>query len=412
MTVLCVLSLSWISCSMKQVADLSVRNPNDFDIHEQVIELELADINKSLHLEPSHTKLIVRDADNHEIPSQITYDGKLLFQVSLKGNTSGHYQVSAGQPVAYDTLCYGRVHPERIDDLAWENDKMAFRTYGPGLNKMGWKSHGYDAWLKYGTKKLVVDDRYRSECNEEKLAKLCDLRKTNPAEAKKWAATFSYHYDFGNGYDGYNVDCTLGAGGSALMHDDMLVYQNGFDTCKILDNGPLRFTAKLTYPALSIDGQQVIEEKIISTDAGAHLNKTILQYTGLQEATILASGIALHHREPAYKIDNTHYTIGYTDSTIGAGGVDNGALFIGMVNGQPWASRDLVPFSPEEEKINKHREFGHLMMYNEVLPKQSFTYYWGTAAEKSGAITSLDAWSTYLSQYAMLLQHPLEIEIN
>ena len=51
--------------------------------------------------------------------------------------------------------CYSRIVPERIDDYAWENDKVAFRTYGPAAQKLveqgkkgGIISSGIDCWLK------------------------------------------------------------------------------------------------------------------------------------------------------------------------------------------------------------------------------------------------------------------------
>mgnify|MGYP001545592391 CR=1 FL=1 len=44
-------------------------------------------------------------------------------------------------------MAYGRFVPERQDDFAWENDKVAFRVYGPSSGGKGQVS-GVDAWLK------------------------------------------------------------------------------------------------------------------------------------------------------------------------------------------------------------------------------------------------------------------------
>lgn len=42
---------------------------------------------------------------------------------------------------------YGRFVPEREDDFTWENDKVAFRVYGPSSGGKGQVS-GVDAWFK------------------------------------------------------------------------------------------------------------------------------------------------------------------------------------------------------------------------------------------------------------------------
>ena len=42
---------------------------------------------------------------------------------------------------------FARYVPERIDDFAWENDKIAFRAYGPKARK-GAENSGIDCWLK------------------------------------------------------------------------------------------------------------------------------------------------------------------------------------------------------------------------------------------------------------------------
>ena len=38
--------------------------------------------------------------------------------------------------------------PERKDDFVWENDKVAYRVYGPALQAMGEITSGIDVWSK------------------------------------------------------------------------------------------------------------------------------------------------------------------------------------------------------------------------------------------------------------------------
>ena len=44
-------------------------------------------------------------------------------------------------------MAYGRFVPEREDDFTWENDKVAFRIYGPNSSGIGSVS-GVDPWFK------------------------------------------------------------------------------------------------------------------------------------------------------------------------------------------------------------------------------------------------------------------------
>ena len=55
------------------------------------------------------------------------------------------------------------------------------------------------------------------------------------------------------------------------------------DSQEILDNGPLRFTVKLEFTPLTVKGDStVVETRLITLDAGSHLNKTAaVSYTHL-----------------------------------------------------------------------------------------------------------------------------------
>ncbi|QBG48089.1 DUF4861 domain-containing protein [Verrucomicrobia bacterium S94] len=53
--------------------------------------------------------------------------------------------VACASTFAPATFC--RYVPERADDFVWENDKAAFRMYGPTFLK-GKEDSGIDCWLK------------------------------------------------------------------------------------------------------------------------------------------------------------------------------------------------------------------------------------------------------------------------
>lgn len=57
------------------------------------------------------------------------------------------YKITPGTPEAFKTIACGKQYPERVDDIAWENDRIAFRTYGPALQATGEKAYGCDIWV-------------------------------------------------------------------------------------------------------------------------------------------------------------------------------------------------------------------------------------------------------------------------
>ena len=67
--------------------------------------------------------------------------------------------------------------------------------------------------------------RYKTELDPETRAKISELRKTDPKAAQQLAESVSYHIDHGNGLDYYKVGPTLGAGTSALLANDSIVYR-------------------------------------------------------------------------------------------------------------------------------------------------------------------------------------------
>src|SRR5471030_2052234 len=93
-------------------------------------------------------QLEVRDAAGHVLPYQVTNVADaapgatdagyadLLFQHDFAaGERSATFTVEKTDRVApvFASKTFARYVPERYDDFAWENDKLAHRTYGPAL---------------------------------------------------------------------------------------------------------------------------------------------------------------------------------------------------------------------------------------------------------------------------------------
>lgn len=65
------------------------------------------------------TPLKVRNALGQEVVYQKSHDGKLLLSVALQPESQVVYTVTKGEPQAFKSQVYGRIYPERLDDLTW-----------------------------------------------------------------------------------------------------------------------------------------------------------------------------------------------------------------------------------------------------------------------------------------------------
>ncbi len=141
----------------------------------------------------------------------------------------------AGTPRAY-----ARLVPERLDDLAWENDKVAFRIYGPALRAAP-EDSGIDAWFKK-VHYPVLDKWYGMATGKAQL---------------------SYHVDRGEGYDGYHVGDSRGAGGLGLWVDGKLITSDTYLEGDVRWTAPdvAEFSNVYVYP-FTIGGKPVYEHRV------------------------------------------------------------------------------------------------------------------------------------------------------
>src|SRR6187549_2879375 len=117
-------------------------------------------------------KLAVKDSAGHVLPYQVTNVapqskdpenkgvayGELIFQYDFAaGEQSAKFTVEKTEDVApvFPSKAFARYIPERLDDFAWENDKVGHRTYGPALAepvastpKEVLVTSGLDVWSK------------------------------------------------------------------------------------------------------------------------------------------------------------------------------------------------------------------------------------------------------------------------
>jgi hypothetical protein len=230
-------------CSVQRV---TVTNPSDFAREEAMAEVPATLGNVVFH-------------NGTEIPSQTTFDGKLIFQPRLAADESKTFTIKKSKPTEYERRTYGRAYPERYDDFAWENDRVAFRIYGPALKAIDGPSNGLDLWYKR-TGRLILDEWY----------------------AEDIARRASYHTDRGEGLDDFKVGRTLGAGAMAPVVDGNLVLGENYERAELLESGPLRTTFKLYYAGG--------ETRTFSLDAGSQLTKVVQEYAPENAPDSVAAG--------------------------------------------------------------------------------------------------------------------------
>jgi len=366
-----------ISCNSG--INITIENPSAFDRLE-IVEIPIA----QLMTLPTGKAYLVLNKQGETLPSQLTYDGKLIFQAELKAKESIVYLIKTGAPEEYAPKTYGRFITERYDDFAWENDRVAFRIYGPALIPIDGPSNGIDLWYKK-TNNLIIDKWYKE-----------DLSKVR-----------SYHVDNGEGLDDYKVGRTLGAGMMAPFIDDSLYLNVNFVTQEVFENGPLRTTFQLTYHNMTVNGQSFSESRLFSIDAGSQLTK-VTQVYGTQNAMKVAAGIIKRAPEDeAYTAlsDNGSTAVMYEEPTS----ENVGKVYVGMIfpkGLEKVISRSNTLIHPKTKKEETH---SHILGITTYYPGQPITYYTGYGWEQFGFAT-LSSFRNYLSYFSIALEEPLIIK--
>lgn len=368
----------WTGCSKSESVTVTIANPLAIERTGEMVEIPVNDIYTQLNLSDT-AQFVIYDEKAQEVPYQLTYDEKVIFPVSVASNATVNYTVQQGTPSLVNAVVYGRCYPERLDDIAWENDRAAYRAYGPALQKSGEKAYGYDVFTK-SVEELVVEDRYAMELDSASRAEIKALREAGKKEeADSLSRAISYHIDHGNGMDCYAVGPTLGGGTAALMPDSAIVYPYCYKDYEILDNGPLRFTVKLVFNPLVVkNDSNVVETRIIQLDKGSQLNKTTVSYEYLTQATPMAAGLVLHAANPeGYAYDAAKGYISYADPTTNAE-AGNGIVYVGAVFPASVQTTTQLFEKPVGDAL------GHVLGISTYEPGNDFVYYWGSGWSKYG----------------------------
>lgn len=372
----------WL-CSCSRGVTVSVYNPTEAARNGQVVEIDASSITGRLG-----TAFSVKDAEGNPVISQLTYDNKILIQGDFPGKETRKFvfrklkDETVSEPEKY---CLGQIRHDMQDDFTWENDRGGYRLYGPSYRKGGGNVSGYDIWTK-SVDYPVLAGRYDDHM----------------------AGRISYHKDYGTGMDVYTVGHTLGAGMNALvLPSGEIAYPCAYQECDILENGPLRMTAKITcYPENVGEDKGVVETRIITLDKGSWLNRTEVVYDGLSKEYGIVNGIVVHRQNPdGYVLDEGKRYLAYNDLTDDPDN-GNGIIYIGIVNTE---EPDNVAYHPLDPNVGD--AVGHVMSHSVYKAGKPYVYYWGSGWSKGG-VEDMKVWNDYLEGFHDALLHPLEVRVK
>lgn len=277
-------------------------------------------------------------------------------------------EVSAPEPAPEaetetEVMAYGRFVPEREDDFAWENDKVAFRVYGPSSGGKGQVS-GVDAWFKKVPYSII----------------------------DKWYAGFlegtSYHVDHGEGYDPYHVGDSRGVGGTAVWVDGVAWPASKYQSYEILQSGGDVVEFTLQYEWDTPLGR-VGESKTISLAQGEQLYRVNSVFTLDGQAASLPIAIGLTTHDGAAEANANPAAGGIsTWEIIDGNGLGTGVLMAPGRTGE-------VLHLPSETK-----DASHVWLVTSSDDNGELAFRAGFAWEAAGEITSFKEWNKYLNARA------------
>lgn len=427
-SIIMLLALAGSNYSYAQQATVVVNNPTDAQ-RQELVEVNISDVKAKLAgIAPQKGEAyIVKNKRGQQIGSQITHDGKLLIDASIRPHGSATYYISIGKPYPQKVWTTGALYKMRKDDIAWENDRCAYRVYGPALQRTGERSFGTDIWAK-NTPDTVVYERYvmdkqgnvdgdkvdeKVKSEERKMKNLSGAAleaqkakiKALKAESYEIDVTTSFHLDHGNGLDPYRVGATLGLGAPSLMIGNQQFLPYCYKTYKILDNGPLRFTVELTYnPSTIGDMQNVVEHRIISLDKGSNFNKMTVWYEGLTHPTDFATGFPIHEEDTETKTFAKDY-VSYADPTDNIE-VNNSQVFVGVLFPNGIDNTYYQLFDKKHDGATGHA----LGLKRGLKNAEKYSYYFGAAWSKYD-VRSYTEWQIRIKEFLEALKTPLQVKL-
>jgi hypothetical protein len=337
-------------------------------------------------------RVVVRRADTGEvIPSQVTnfnpddrralYDDLVFQHDFAAGEREARFivELADGPVPPFATKTFARHVPERLDDFAWENDRLAHRIYGPGLDtpaagRSRMISSGIDVWTKRVRYPIV--DRWYLKGHD------------------------AYHQDTGEGMDFYSVGTARGCGGTGVWDGSKLHVSHNWAATRVLANGPIRSVFEIDYaPWDAGEGVRVAETKRFTVDAGRNLHHVESRYTvePADRAITVALGLSKHPTTQTEVLSGSQ------------------ARWLSLWEAYPKPEEGSLGTAVMLAKAGPARvaedEANHLLL----APARSgepLAYYLGAGWDRSGDFADQAAWENYLKDFALRLDNPVRVTLR
>jgi len=279
----------------------------------------------------------------------------------------GIRQVEPAKPLGYfidkeaslrKPQTYLRYMPEANGNILWENDRIAFRVYGPPVKDR--VSSGIDVWTK-SVSYPIIDHWYQLN-----------------GQGKE------YHIDRGEGCDFFHVGFGRGDGGTAIWLNGKPFISQPYATHKILKNTDEEIAFELIFDPWKVGDDpatwyMVSERKVISMKMGTNLFKVVSTFeTDYKGPLTAAIGISFVDK-PEILADQKTGTLTIWESYQ----PQNGELGTSVV-----ANPAVVQGFATHEKEQ-------FVLIN-AKAGQPITYYVGAGWTKNPHVKSKQDWLTYL----------------
>lgn len=242
--------------------------------------------------------------------------------------------------------------PQRKDDIAWENDRIAFRIYGPTLEPTG---SGIDVWVK-SVRYPVIDKWYRED---------------------------NYHNNNGEGLDFYGVGHSRGCGGLGIWNGKFLSVSGHWNSYEIKETGAEKAVFSVKYASWGLpNGRKVSEQRTFTLLKGSNLSRLESVFSCDTNALTVGIGIAKLKGGQLYQNKKAGVMAYWQPENF-----QNGTIGCGVIV----PPKDIIGFA--EDELN-------YLVLVKVKPGKPLVYRSGACWSKGLDFSTFDAWKNYLNREA------------
>lgn len=369
------------SCSQEKRMKIVIENTLDIERSFETVELtsDFLKIDSLSHIgikDLISNKLLVTQLVDNEGDGIMDL---LLFQPEIGAKSRKEFEIveiAEDKRPKSEIFCYSRFVPERLDDYAWENDRVAFRMYGPTAQRMvedgvpgGTLSSGIDAWLKK-VDYPIINKWYKKEIETDG----------------------TYHKDTGEGLDNFHVGNSRGVGGIAIKTDSIYHFSKNYTKWRTIATGPIRTSFYLEIGNWDAGGTSIRESKVISLDYRSNLSRFEISVDGTDKISV---GLALHKKEGQITNNEKEAWISYWQphdgSELGTAIIASPGYFLGYEN-----------YDVQEKDLSN--AYAHLK-----VEENGVVYFAGYGWKESGQFKTRQDWESYLSLFTKKINNPLKV---